>query len=100
MMFRTLLFIPGNDKKFLREIKTPLPRYFMFRSEDSAIISEKSIARDMIIQSLSSTNSLPPDNIIINNNNNKINGAIIILKIRLNFLLELIHLNPDFMNKI
>ena len=76
MMFRTLLFIPGNNKRFLEKSKLLYPDILCFDLEDSVPISEKSIARDMIIQSFSSTNSLHPVNIDINNNdNNKINDG-------------------------
>src|SRR5688572_1678975 len=77
MMFRTLLFIPGNNKRFLEKSKLLYPDILCFDLEDSVPVSEKSIARDMIIQSFSSTNSLHPVNININNNNNnhKINDS-------------------------
>jgi citrate lyase subunit beta / citryl-CoA lyase len=73
MMFRTLLFIPGNNERFLKKSKLLHPDILCLGLEDSVPIAEKSIARDMIIQSFSSTNSLP--DVHINNNNNKINQA-------------------------
>src|SRR5215208_4435363 len=73
MMFRTLLFIPGNNERFLKKSKLLHPDILCLDLEDSVPIAEKSIARDMIIQSFSSTNSLP--DVHINNNNNKINQA-------------------------
>ena len=68
MMFRTLLFIPGNNKRFLEKSRLLYPDILCFRLEDSGPISEKSIAREMIIQSLSTNNhSLNRINININN---------------------------------
>ena len=72
MMFRTLLFIPGNNKRFLEKSKFLYPDILCFDLEDSVPISEKTIARDMIIESLSSSNKAA--NLIdINNNNNNAN---------------------------
>lgn len=68
MMFRTLLFIPGNNKRFLEKSRLLYPDILCFDLEDSVPISEKSIAREMIIQSLSNNNhSLNRINININN---------------------------------
>ena len=73
MMFRTLLFIPGNNKRFLEKSRLLYPDILCFDLEDSVPISEKSIARELIIQSLSTNNhSLNRVNININN---KINNA-------------------------
>jgi citrate lyase subunit beta / citryl-CoA lyase len=69
MMFRTLLFIPGNNKRFLEKSKFLYPDILCFDLEDSVPISEKTIARDMIIDSLSSSNKVA-NPIDINNNNN------------------------------
>ena len=68
-------------------------------------ISEKSIARDLISQTLYSYNNELnfKDTNNNNNNNNKVNEGILIMMtttIHLNFLLGLIHLNLDYMNKI
>ena len=68
MMFRTLLFIPGNNKRFLEKSRLLYPDILCLDLEDSGPISEKSIAREMIIQSLSTNNhSLNRINININN---------------------------------
>jgi citrate lyase subunit beta / citryl-CoA lyase len=72
MMFRTLLFIPGNNKKFLDKSKSIYPDILCFDLEDSVPLSEKSIARDLISQTLCSYNN-KLNNKDINNNNNKIN---------------------------
>jgi citrate lyase subunit beta / citryl-CoA lyase len=73
MMFRTLLFIPGNNKRFLEKSRLLYPDILCFDLEDSVPISEKSIARELVIQSLSTNNhSLNRVNININN---KINNA-------------------------
>jgi citrate lyase subunit beta/citryl-CoA lyase len=72
MMFRTLLFIPGNNKRFLEKSKFLYPDILCFDLEDSVPISEKTIARDMIIESLSSPNKAE-NPIDINNNNNAAN---------------------------
>ncbi|MDW3631001.1 MAG: CoA ester lyase [Nitrososphaeraceae archaeon] len=71
MMFRTLLFIPGNNKRFLEKSKFLYPDILCFDLEDSVPISEKTIARDMIIEYLSSNKAANP--IDINNNNNNAN---------------------------
>ena len=73
MMFRTLLFIPGNNKRFLEKSKFLYPDILCFDLEDSVPISEKTIARDMIIESLSSCNK--EANLINFNNNNNNNNA-------------------------
>ena len=73
MMFRTLLFIPGNNKRFLEKSKFLYPDILCFDLEDSVPISEKTIARDMIIESLSAPNK-PANPIDINNNNNNNNA--------------------------
>ena len=68
MMFRTLLFIPGNNKRFLEKSRLLYPDILCFDLEDSVPISEKTIAREMITQSLSNNNhSLNRINININN---------------------------------
>jgi citrate lyase subunit beta/citryl-CoA lyase len=72
MMFRTLLFIPGNNKRFLEKSKFLYPDILCFDLEDSVPISEKTIARDMIIESLSSPKKAA-NPIDINNNNNNAN---------------------------
>jgi hypothetical protein len=77
MMFRTLLFIPGNNNKFLDKSKSIYPDILCFDLEDSVPLSEKSIARDLIM-------------VLI----------IMITIIHLSFLLELIHLNLAYMTKI
>ena len=76
MMFRTLLFIPGNNKRFLEKSKFLYPDILCFDLEDSVPNSEKTIAREMIIESFSSSNkSSNPLDININNNNNNNNNA-------------------------
>jgi len=72
-MFRTLLFIPGNNQRFLEKSRLLYPDILCFDIEDSVPISEKSIAREMITQSLSNYNhSLNRVNI---NSDNKIDNA-------------------------
>ncbi|HEY6657865.1 MAG TPA: CoA ester lyase [Nitrososphaeraceae archaeon] len=74
MMFRTLLFIPGNNKRFLEKSKFLYPDILCFDLEDSVPISEKTIARDMIIESLSyPKKAANPMDINNNNNNNNAN---------------------------
>ena len=68
MMFRTLLFIPGNNKRFLEKSRLLYPDILCFDLEDSVPISEKTIAREMITQSLSNNkHSLNRININIDN---------------------------------
>jgi citrate lyase subunit beta/citryl-CoA lyase len=71
-MFRTLLFIPGNNKKFLDKSKSIYPDVLCFDLEDSVPISEKSIARELISQTLYSYNNKL--NIKDTNNNNNGNN--------------------------
>jgi citrate lyase subunit beta/citryl-CoA lyase len=69
-MFRTLLFIPGNNKKFLDKSKSIYPDVLCFDLEDSVPISEKSIARELISQTLYSYNN----KLYIKDTNNNNNG--------------------------
>jgi citrate lyase subunit beta/citryl-CoA lyase len=72
-MYRTLLFIPGNNKKFLDKSKSIYPDILCFDIEDSVPLSEKSIGREMISQTLKSYThnlSIKDTN---NNTNNKFN---------------------------
>ena len=71
MMFRTLLFIPGNNNKFLDKSKSIYPDILCFDLEDSVPLSEKSIARDLISQTLYSYNNKLDNK--DTNNNDKIN---------------------------
>lgn len=68
-MFRTLLFIPGNNKKFLDKSKSIYPDVLCFDLEDSVPISEKSIARELISQTLYSYNNKLNIKDTYNNNN-------------------------------
>jgi citrate lyase subunit beta/citryl-CoA lyase len=68
MMFRTLLFIPGNNKRFLGKSKFLYPDILCFDLEDSVPTSEKTIARDMVKESFSSNEGSNPVN--INNSDN------------------------------
>jgi citrate lyase subunit beta / citryl-CoA lyase len=68
MMFRTLLFIPGNNKRFLEKSKFLYPDILCFDLEDSVPTSEKTIARDMVKESFSSNEGSNP--VDINNSDN------------------------------
>lgn len=68
MMFRTLLFIPGNNKRFLEKSKLLYPDILCFDLEDSVPTSEKTIARDMVKESVSSNEGSNP--VDINNSDN------------------------------
>lgn len=68
MMFRTLLFIPGNNKRFLEKSKFLYPDILCFDLEDSVPTSEKTIARDMVKESVSSNEGSNP--VDINNSDN------------------------------
>ena len=70
MMFRTLLFIPGNNKRFLEKSKFLYPDILCFDLEDSVPTSEKTIARDMVKESFSSNEGSNP--VDINNSDNAI----------------------------
>ncbi|MGD1838990.1 MAG: HpcH/HpaI aldolase/citrate lyase family protein [Nitrososphaeraceae archaeon] len=52
-MFRTLLFIPGNNKKFLLKSKSLFPDILCYDLEDSVPDNEKSIARKLLVDTLS-----------------------------------------------
>ena len=67
------MFIPGNNKKFLDKSKSIYPDILCFDIEDSVPLSEKSIGREMISQTLKSYThnlSIKDTN---NNTNNKFN---------------------------
>ncbi|MGE5705586.1 MAG: HpcH/HpaI aldolase/citrate lyase family protein [Nitrososphaerales archaeon] len=49
MVFRSLLFIPGNNKKFLDKSKTLSPDIICYDLEDSVPLNEKENARQMIM---------------------------------------------------
>jgi len=68
MMFRTLLFIPGNNKRFLEKSKFLYPDILCFDLEDSVPTSEKTIAREMVKESFSSNEGSNP--VDINNSDN------------------------------
>lgn len=70
MMFRTLLFIPGNNKRFLEKSKFLYPDILCFDLEDSVPTSEKTIARDMVKESVSSNEGSNPVDINDSDNAN------------------------------
>ena len=70
-MFRTLLFIPGNNKRFLEKSKFLYPDILCFDLEDSVPLSEKAIARNMIMESFTSNKR---SNHIDSNKDNKKNN--------------------------
>ena len=72
-MYRTLLFIPGNNKKFLDKSKSIYPDILCFDIEDSVPLSEKSIGRDMISQTLKSYTH----NLNVKDTNNNTNNKFI-----------------------
>jgi citrate lyase subunit beta/citryl-CoA lyase len=73
-MFRTLLFIPGNNKRFLEKSKFLYPDILCFDLEDSVPLSEKAIARNMIMESfISNKRSNHIDSNKDNKNNNNTN---------------------------
>jgi citrate lyase subunit beta/citryl-CoA lyase len=69
-MFRTLLFIPGNNKKFLEKSKSIFPDIVCYDLEDSIPLSEKTKGRDMISQTLNSYTH----NINVNNDSEHISN--------------------------
>lgn len=70
MMFRTLLFIPGNNKRFLEKSKFLYPDILCFDLEDSVPTSEKTIARDMVKESFYSNEGSNPVDINDSDNAN------------------------------
>ena len=76
MMFRTLLFIPGNNKKFLDKSKSIYPDILCYDLEDSVPLSEKAIGKSLITQTLNSYNRNlnVNSNEIISNNDEDINN--------------------------
>jgi citrate lyase subunit beta/citryl-CoA lyase len=61
-MFRTLLFIPGNNKKFLDKSKTLSPDIICYDLEDSVPINEKEAARKMVLQTFSNSDNFGTKN--------------------------------------
>jgi citrate lyase subunit beta/citryl-CoA lyase len=51
-MFRTLLFIPGNNKRFIEKAKSLNADIICFDLEDSVPLNEKQKARDFVSQAL------------------------------------------------
>lgn len=51
-MFRTLLFIPGNNKRFIEKAKSLNADIICFDLEDSVPLNEKQTARDFVSQAL------------------------------------------------
>lgn len=51
-MFRTLLFIPGNNKRFIEKAKLLNADIICFDLEDSVPLNEKQIARDLVSEAL------------------------------------------------
>jgi citrate lyase subunit beta / citryl-CoA lyase len=51
-MFRTLLFIPGNNKRFIDKAKSLNADIICFDLEDSVPLNEKQTARDFVSQAL------------------------------------------------
>jgi predicted NBD/HSP70 family sugar kinase len=51
-MFRTLLFIPGNNKRFIEKVKSLNADIICFDLEDSVPLNEKQTARDFVSQAL------------------------------------------------
>lgn len=51
-MFRTLLFIPGNNKRFIEKVKSLNADIICYDLEDSVPLNEKQMARDLVLQAL------------------------------------------------
>lgn len=51
-MFRTLLFIPGNNKRFIEKAKSLNADIICFDLEDSVPLNEKQAARDLVSEAL------------------------------------------------
>ena len=51
-MFRTLLFIPGNNKRFIEKAKSLNADIICFDLEDSVPLNEKQAARDSVSEAL------------------------------------------------
>ncbi|HSN96539.1 MAG TPA: CoA ester lyase, partial [Nitrososphaeraceae archaeon] len=51
-MFRTLLFIPGNNKRFIEKAKLLNADIICFDLEDSVPLNEKQTARDLVSEAL------------------------------------------------
>jgi citrate lyase subunit beta/citryl-CoA lyase len=52
MMFRSLLFVPSNIKRFINKVKVVNADIICFDLEDSVPINEKAVARQMIMEAL------------------------------------------------
>ena len=52
MLFRSLIFVPGNNKRFVEKAKALKADILCFDLEDSVPVNEKRTARELIIQAL------------------------------------------------
>lgn len=77
-MFRTLLFIPGNNKKFLDKSKSLSPDIICYDLEDSVPVIEKEEARKMVLQTISNN---PSPQIKDSNVNSIDKGPLIFVRI-------------------
>jgi citrate lyase subunit beta/citryl-CoA lyase len=51
-MFRSLIFVPGNSRRFIDKAKTLNADIICFDLEDSVPINEKAAARQIIVETL------------------------------------------------
>lgn len=64
-MFRTLLFIPGNNKRFIEKAKLLNADIICFDLEDSVPLNEKQTARDLVSEALDKKEDFGNSNVYV-----------------------------------
>jgi citrate lyase subunit beta / citryl-CoA lyase len=64
-MFRTLLFIPGNNKRFIEKAKSLNADIICFDLEDSVPLNEKQYARDFVLEALQKKEDYDSGNVYV-----------------------------------
>jgi citrate lyase subunit beta / citryl-CoA lyase len=64
-MFRTLLFIPGNNKRFIEKVKSLNADIICFDLEDSVPLNEKQTARDFVSEALAKKEDYGNSNVYV-----------------------------------
>lgn len=75
-MFRTLLFVPGNNRRFIEKAKSLNADIICFDLEDSVPLKEKQIARDMVSEELAKRNDFGVSSVYVRINSYESYSAI------------------------
>jgi citrate lyase subunit beta/citryl-CoA lyase len=75
-MFRTLLFIPGNNKRFIEKVKSLNADIICYDLEDSVPLNEKQMARDLVLQALNRKEEYGNRNVYVRINSHESGLAI------------------------